>query len=208
MNVVEAPAQSLVVDEGAVHIVAMNTPFIAKDHFVLGEGDAIRIAFMARNFERMFLEKEEENFQGSTLKYGGLVQKCVDPRILKSLGGKEVAGISLAEFFNLLANPKDLHRDGKMNLCFIPDVSNTLRTVVCIRLTPDSVCVRLLCRPSINSVQKDVVFFTLIMFLYRFTLTLALRFQKERGSFLLLFIRFCVILCLARKRILGTHWFR
>lgn len=129
MNVVEAPAQSLVVDEGAVHIVAMNTPFIAKDHFVLGEGDAIRIAFMARNFERMFLEKEEENFQGSTLKYGGLVQKCVDPWILKSLGGEEVAGISLAEFFSLLANPKDLHRDGKMNLCFIPDVSNTLRTV-------------------------------------------------------------------------------
>ena len=70
-------------------VAATTTLFVARDRFVVNTGKKapVKISYLGDNFKDWFLRKEEQAFEGSTLKYGKLSRSSVDGPILKELGG-------------------------------------------------------------------------------------------------------------------------
>ena len=130
------PAPSLLVPVGTMTVAATTTLFVARDRFVVNTGKKapVKISYLGDNFKDWFLEKVEQPFVGSTLKYGKLSRSSVDGPILAELGGEAEAETTLTELYSLMEVQKNgengtLLTNGYANIFYVRDVTGTLRAV-------------------------------------------------------------------------------
>ena len=123
---------------GTIDIPATTEKFVAKNHFGVDitEEAEIKISYLGDNFRFWFLNKSEEPFPGSTLRYQTLKKGSVDGPIIAEieLDGKAKAEITLTELRLLLKKqPKGengvLLTDGYANIFYIRDIDAVLRAV-------------------------------------------------------------------------------
>jgi hypothetical protein len=132
-----APVELLLDLAGStVTIPPTKGPFVARKHFVADTSRKakVKISYLGDNFCLWFLDKVEEPFIGSELRYGRLRKLSVDAPIIAELGGEEKAETTLTELRQALEkqpNGKmgDLLIDGCANIFYIRDVNGVLRAV-------------------------------------------------------------------------------
>jgi hypothetical protein len=130
------PQPALLIPVGTTTVAATTTLFVARARFVVNTGKKapVKISYLGDNFKDWFLGKEEQLFEGSTLKYGKLSRSSVDGPILKELGGEAEAETTLTELYALMEAQKNgeqgtLLTNGYANIFYIRDVTGTLRAV-------------------------------------------------------------------------------
>ncbi len=121
---------------GTVAIAPTKGVFIAREKFVVNTkwNAAVKIAYIWDEFTSWFMDKTEQPFEGSTLKYGTLSRSSVDGPIIAELGGEEKAETTLAEVFALMsAQPNGekgaLLTNGYANIFYVRDAKGVLRAV-------------------------------------------------------------------------------
>jgi hypothetical protein len=126
----------LLIPIGTTTVAATTTLFVARDRFVVNTGKKapVKISDLGGNFKDWFLEKVEQPFVGSTLKYGKLSRSSVDGPILAELGGEAEAETTLTELYALMEVQKNgengtLLTNGYANIFYVRDVTGTLRAV-------------------------------------------------------------------------------
>ncbi len=126
----------LLIPVGMTTVPRNDGSFVARSHFVVNtKKDApVKISCVWDNFRDWFLPKEEQQFGGSTLKYGKLSRSSVDGPIIAELGGEEKAETTLTELFSLMQAQKNgengpLLTNGYANIFYIRDAKGVLRTV-------------------------------------------------------------------------------
>ncbi len=126
----------LLVPFGTTVVSPTTTPFTAKDHFVVNtkRNAAVKIAYIWDDFTSWFMDKVEQPFEGSTLKFGTLSRSSVDAPIIAELGGEEKAETTLAEVFALMSNQPNgekgaLLTNGYVNIFYVRDAKGVLRAV-------------------------------------------------------------------------------
>jgi len=134
--VAKTEVQSLLILVGTVNVAATTTRFIAKENFVVNTSKSapVRISDVGESFNEWFLDKEEQPFIGSTLRYGRLVHSSIDGLIISELGGERKAETTLTELFALMQSQSNgengpLLTNGYANIFYIKDVSGLLRAV-------------------------------------------------------------------------------
>jgi len=132
-----APTELLLDLAGSTVIIpSTKGPFVARKHLVVDTGRKakVKISYLGDNFCLWFLDKVEEPFIGSELRYGRLRKLSVDAPIIAELGGEEKAETTLTELWQALekqpnGNRGDLLTDGCANIFYIRDVNGVLRAV-------------------------------------------------------------------------------
>jgi len=126
----------LLIPVGTTIVAATTTLFVARDRFVVNTGKKapVKISYLGDNFKDWFLRKEEQSFEGSTLKYGKLFRSSVDGPILKELGGEAEAETTLTELYALMEVQKNgekgiLLTNGYANIFYVRDAAGSLRAV-------------------------------------------------------------------------------
>jgi len=127
---------------GIVSIPATTRKFVAREKFVRDTSKEahIRISYLGDNFTKNFIEKVEESFAGSILRYGKLRKSTVDGPIIAELGGGVKAETTLTEMFALMEQQGNgeegaLSTNGYANLFYIRDIRAGMPwTVYCIWL--------------------------------------------------------------------------
>ena len=130
------PQPVLLIPIGTTTVAATTTLFVARDRFIVNTGKKapVKISYLGDNFKDWFLEKVEQPFVGSTLKYGKLSRSSVDGPILAELGGEAEAETTLTELYSLMEVQKNgengtLLTNGYANIFYVRDVTGTLRAV-------------------------------------------------------------------------------
>lgn len=140
----EIVVRSILKFVSTVVVLARNTPFLAREKFVLDKSDTapIKISWIGDNFRTWFLGKTEElprlsdgQVPEQTLRYQKLRQDSPDASIIAELGGEEKAETTLSELYALMERQKNredgpLLTDGKWNVFYIKDVNGVLRAVL------------------------------------------------------------------------------
>lgn len=126
----------LIVPFGTAIVIPTAIPFVARDHFVMNDKSnrLVKIAYIWDNFGDRFLDKVEQPFAGSTLKFGRLYRSSVDWQIIAELGGEEKAESTLTEAFSLMlvqgnGEPGPLLTNGFTNIFYVRDVGMVLRSI-------------------------------------------------------------------------------
>ncbi|MFZ2975761.1 MAG: hypothetical protein WA055_04030 [Candidatus Moraniibacteriota bacterium] len=132
------PIELLLEFLGTISIPAISNSFIARDHFVIDTSKKakVKISYLGDNFKYNFLEKIDEPFAGSTIRYGKLKKNSVDAPIIAELGGEEKSETSLVEMFALIGQQPSgksgaLLTDGYVNIFYIRDKNRVLWAVRC-----------------------------------------------------------------------------
>lgn len=111
-------------------------PFIARDHFIIGDKPSgeLKIAFLSQDFRNLFVPKVEGPFMGKNLCGYKIVSNAIVASKLSNFNNPQSIVITLREAFIMLrrqwdGGEGDLLVDGRANIFYIRDINSEVRPV-------------------------------------------------------------------------------
>lgn len=125
---------------GTITIPAITTNFVARDKFIVNteRNDLLRICFLGNNFKKWFLGKIEEPTGETILHCYELKNSSVDIRIIRELGGEDMAKTALAMLFAFMERHENgengILTRGRVKKFYIEDDRQVLRSVSALNI--------------------------------------------------------------------------